>query len=177
MESLRSPHSWALAYKNKDSNMKLEIKWYKPLKLKDGSIDSLIYKVDGLDEWIGCAGVYMFCRKYGDNICPLYIGKAESLGARIKQHLNSIKLMKGIENSQNGGKVLIFGELLIKSGQEKKKSITLIEKALIEHALSEGFELLNIQGTKTPTHSIEFSGYQLAKNMSGSSMLAKAKKG
>jgi len=153
--------------------MKLDVKWHKPLKLKNGSKEGLIYKIDDLQEWSGCSGVYMFCRKYSDSITPLYIGKAENLGKRINQHLNSIKLMKGIENSQNGNKVVILGEFISKSGQDLKKSIGLIEKALIEHVLSEGHELLNVQGTKTPVHNISFTGYQIAKKMTGNEIYIK----
>ena len=156
--------------------MNIEIKWHKPIKLKDGSKDDLILKIDNLDKLNGYTGVYMFCRKYAKSISPLYIGKAEDVGRRIKTHLNSIKMMKGIQNSQNGDKVLIVGELIGKPGQDKKKCIAIVEKALIEHALSEGYDLLNVQGTKTPVHGISFSGYQLAKNVTGKKIFAKANK-
>jgi len=155
--------------------MNLEIKWHKPLKLKDGSKIGLIYKIDGLEAWNGLSGVYMFCRQYAKSLAPLYIGKADDVGRRIKQHLNSIKLMKGIENSQNGDKILMLGTFVPKSGQNKQKAISSIEKALIEHALLEGYELLNKQGTKTPVHKISFSGYLPARNMTGQSMYIKAK--
>lgn len=155
--------------------MNIDIKWHKPVKLKDGSKDAMILKIDNLDEWNGCTGVYMFCRKYAKSISPLYIGKAEDIGRRIKSHLNSIKMMKGIQNSQNGNKVLLVGELIAKPGQDKKKCIAIAEKTLIEHALSEGYDLLNVQGTKTPVHGISFFGYQLAKNVTGKQLFAKAK--
>lgn len=155
--------------------MNLEVKWYRPLKLKDGTKDGLIYRIDNLDDWVGTGGVYMFCRKYSKSIVPLYIGKADDLGIRIKQHLNSVKLMKGIQSAQAGEKVIVFGEYIAKSGQDRKKTIPLIEKALIEHALLEGYELLNKQGTKTPTHKISFNGYQLVKNVTGKELYIKAK--
>jgi hypothetical protein len=150
--------------------MELSIKWSRPSKLLDGAKDNLIYQVSGLASFSGVAGVYMFCRKYGETLTPLYIGKAENIAARINQQLNSTRLMKGIENALNGEKVLVVGEFVSKSGQDKKKSIAIIEKALIEHALSEGHTIINIQGTKTPTHSIRFSGYSAAKTLTGSSL-------
>ncbi len=155
--------------------MNLEVKWYKPLKLKDGAKEGLIYTIDNLEDWFGTSGVYMFCRKYSKCLAPLYIGKAEDLGSRVKQHLNSVKLMKSIQGAQAGEKVVVFGEYLAKSGQDKKKTIAIIEKSLIEHALSEGYQLLNVQGTKTPTHKISFNGCQLAKNVTGKEMYVKAK--
>lgn len=155
--------------------MNLEVKWHKPLKLRDGAKEGLIYKIDNLDEWVGAGGVYMFCRKYSKCLAPLYIGKADDLGSRVKKHLNSVKLMKSIQNALAGEKVIIFGEYIAKSGQDKKKTIAIIEKALIEHALSEGYQLLNVQGTKTPTHRISFNGFQLAKNVTGKEIYVKAK--
>jgi len=72
--------------------MKLELKWHLPQKLKDGSNNGLIYEIHGIDKWDNVTGVYMFCRKYGRSIVPLYIGQAADIGSRIKQHLNSVKL-------------------------------------------------------------------------------------
>lgn len=155
--------------------MNLEVKWCRPLNLKNGEKDGLIYKIENIDDWLGVGGVYMFCRRYNKTLIPLYIGKAENLGFRVKQHLNSVKLMKSIQNAQSGEKVIIMGRYIPKSGQDRKKTIAIIEKSLIEHCLSEGYELLNIQGTKTPTHKISFNGYQLAKNVTGRELYVKAK--
>jgi hypothetical protein len=48
-----------------------------------------------------------------------------------------------------------------------------VEKALIEHALTEGWELLNKAGTKTPTHEVKFLGFHGATNFSGRKMYVK----
>jgi hypothetical protein len=151
--------------------MELNIKWHKPRKLIDGSNQRLIYTIEGLDEFYGMSGVYMFCRQHGKSLSPLYIGKAVNIGIRIEQQFNTTRLMKGIDNNtHNGKKVLVIGEFLAKQGQGPKRSISIIEQALIENALSEGNELLNVQGTKTHTHKINFSGYQSAKKITGPSM-------
>jgi hypothetical protein len=157
--------------------MKLKIEWQKPRKLIDGRNQDLIYTIEGLDELYGMTGVYMFCRQHGTSLSPLYIGKAEDIGIRIKQHLkNNITLMMKIGRALNGNKVLVIGEFIAKPGQEKKKSISIIEQALIESALSKGYELLNVQGAKTPTHKINFSGCQSAKKMTRNSMNVAIKK-
>ncbi len=153
--------------------MKLELKWHLPQKLKDGSNNGLIYEIQGIDQWDDVAGVYMFCRKYGKSVVPLYIGQAIDIGSRIKQHLNSVKLMNGIKDSLSGDKILIVGQFIPKPGQDKKKSISIIEKALIEHCLVEGIELLNKQGTKTKFHEVSVSGYLPARHITGQSIFTK----
>jgi len=153
--------------------MKLELRWHLPQKLKDGSKNGLIYEISSIDKWNNVTGVYMFCRKFGKSVVPLYIGQAVDVGSRIRQHLNSVKLMKGIKDSLNGDKILIVGQFIPKPGQDKKKSISIIEKALIAHCMAEGIELLNKQGTKIKFHEVSVSGYLLAKNITGQSIYAK----
>lgn len=155
--------------------MDLEIKWHQPIPLVDGDDEDLIYTIKNLEDWDGYPAVYMFCRRYGKNIVPLYIGRTANVAARIKQHLNTTKMMRSIAKSQNGEKVLVVGELIVKTGQKIDKSLRVIENALIEHALAEGYELVNKSGTKTPVHIINYSGFKLAKDFSGANMYAKIK--
>lgn len=151
--------------------MELNIKWHKPINLLDGHKQNLIYTANGIESWQGVPGVYMFCRLFGSKTIPLYIGKAEDIAVRINQHFNtSTKLMKGISNPNKGNrgkKVLVVGQFTPKSGQSTKKCITIIERALIVHALAEGHDLLNVQGTKTPTNRIHFSGNLGARSLTG----------
>ena len=81
--------------------------------------------------------------------------------------------MKRIENSPKGEKVLVIGEYISKPGMSSEKAIRIVEKALIEHALTEGYELLNKSGTKTPKHTVQFSGFKGATNFSGKKMYVK----
>ena len=155
--------------------MDLNIIWHKPIILKDGSNEDLIYTASGIEKFDEVPGVYMFCRLYNDELFPLYIGRAKDIAFRINQQFNTTKLMKGIEKSPIGQKVLVVGEFKPKGGQNTESAIRLIESALIEHALSEGYELLNKSGTKTPVHKMSFSGNKMAKNFSGSTMFKKAK--
>ena len=156
--------------------MELNITWYQPIPLLDGEKQDLIYTAKNLEEWDGVPGVYMFCRVFDGEIFPLYIGKAENIAGRLRQHFKtSINLMKRIKKAAKGAKVVIPGEFTPKPGQSTKKCLTIIERALINHALTEGNELLNVQGTKTPTNRIKFSGFLGARNITGQTLNAEAK--
>jgi hypothetical protein len=158
--------------------MEISIFWNKPLPLIDGSQNNLIYTVAGLGDFEEVSGVYMFCRVYKEKISPRYIGKALNLAARIRQQLNTTKLVRAIERqSLSGAKVLVIGELLSKPGQVTDKCIRLVEKALIEHALAEGHELINQKGTKTPYDEIAFAGNVAAKNFTGPQIYLKKSRG
>src|SRR5690606_19451703 len=148
--------------------MELIVQWHKPIEPLDGAEEHLIYTAKGLDEWWGVPGVYMFARKFGGSLHPLYVGKAENIGQRVTQHFkSSTRLMNSLRKSANGLKVLVPAEFKPKRGQNTKKCIGLIERALIDHTLSEGHELLNVQGARTPTHTINFSGYLSARSVTG----------
>jgi len=69
--------------------------------------------------------------------------------------------------------MLIIGEYIPQPGRSSKRAIAIVEKVLIEHALTEGYELLNKAGTKTPTHEVRFSGFNRAKHFSGGRMYVK----
>lgn len=69
--------------------MKISVFWHKPIRLEDGSKNNLIYNITDLNKFEEIPGVYMFCRSYGDNISPLYIGKANNLASRIRQQFNT----------------------------------------------------------------------------------------
>lgn len=156
--------------------MDLSVKWHQPKTLLNGDKQNLIYVADGLDDWYETPGVYMFARVFDKNVHPLYIGKAEDLGKRIWQHFKSnTRLMNGIKKATNGRKVLILGEFSPKPGQSATKCIALIERALIDHALTEGHKLLNVQGTRTPSHKVSFSGYLGARHLTGKSLSFRAK--
>ena len=138
--------------------LEIEIEWQKPLELLDGWRHNMIYVLEyeeGLPEE---PGIYVFARKYGKNIAPLYIGQAKNLRSRICGQLNTTRLMKGIENAENGHRVLMVGVCRTKPGQQLKKVLDVLERAYIDHALTDGYELLNKQGAHRPIHRITSSG-------------------
>ena len=81
--------------------MRLHVDWMEPLPLSDGSDRNLIYKCELEDLPIG-AGIYIFGRRHGRNIEALYVGKANSIRARVKSQLKNLPLMKHIEKCENG---------------------------------------------------------------------------
>lgn len=153
--------------------MDIQANWCEPIDLVDGSSDNLIYKCEDIDLIADSPGVYIFARIYGENVEPLYIGRASNLKRRIDQQFNNTRLMKGIENSPKGGRILLIGELELRPGQQAKRVLDVLEQLLIEHFLSDGYELLNRQGTKTPVHFITFSGNQISRKLVPIRMLAR----
>jgi len=133
--------------------MELKLKWHSPLALTDASNSNGIYSAD-LKDIPQRAGIYIFYREHGASRKALYIGKATNLKSRIKSQLNNVRLMKGIENSSSGSRRIIFAEFFAKPGQQEKKCILVIERALIRHYLALGDIILNIQGTKIKSDSI-----------------------
>ena len=153
--------------------MNIDVFWHSPIYLKDGRKDHLIYSAGNLGKFEGIPGVYMFCRVYDGDLIPLYIGKANDLKYRIERQLNTTKLMRTIQDSPSGKRVLVLGEFECKPGQKQDKCISMVEKALIEHALADGCELVNQQGTKRPYDAIEFRGNSMAKAFTEQKMYVK----
>lgn len=154
--------------------MEIDIFWQRPLSLVDGTHENRVYTPEDESPITDYPGVYVFARKHGDRIIPLYIGKANNLAVRVSQQLNTVKLMKGIENSPQGKRLLILGELQRKPGQVIEKALRIAESALIEHSLSQGFDILNKKGKSRPTHSVYFSGNKEAKIYSGNEVKTRA---
>lgn len=72
--------------------------------------------------------------------------------------------MRAIEHAPNGSRLLYVAEFVSKGGQSATKAIAIIESAFISAAMVEGFELINIKGTKTLAHTITSSGNREARS-------------
>lgn len=158
--------------------MHIDLKWDKPIRLKDGSKWNQIYVIPKpkFDRIPNKPGVYVFARAFGQSVAPLYVGQASRLRNRIKSHLKgSVQLMVGIKRSQHGHRILLFGRLKLHPGQQQKKVLKIVEKALIKHALAEGYELLNKQGVKAKVHVIKSKGNTASKHVAPLRMLAEKK--
>jgi hypothetical protein len=107
-----------------------------------------------LDDIPEAIGIYIFFRIHGNVSAALYIGKADNLRLRVTQQLNTVRLMKGIENARTGNRYLIWATFKQKQGQQVARCLRTIERALIRHYLSKGDELLNVQGAKIRKHSL-----------------------
>ena len=109
-------------------------------------------------------GVYVFCRKFGSNYEPLYIGQADNLQDRIKQHLKiNVALMKALRDAKSGTRSILLGEIMTKRGQQVKRVLEIVEPVLIAEAVDHGFALVNRQLTSTKFHSIVSRGQTTAR--------------
>src|SRR6266568_1246372 len=136
--------------KRRRDPMDIHITWYPPMPLSGGNPADLRYTVDGIEAWEDCLGVYMFCCWDHERVIPLYIGRAKNMYNRIREHLETATLMRRIAHGPRGDKVLVLGEYIPQPGQSSEKALAIVEKVLIDHALTEGYGLLNKAGTKTP---------------------------
>ena len=145
--------------------MDIRIRWLEPIDLQHGG--ALIYNINE-DDWDYIpeeVGVYIFARMHGESIVPLYIGRATNVSERIWQQLNNnVRLMRGLEDAQSGYRVLLVGELVTRPGQRIASVLRLAEAALIRAAWVGGLELLNIQGTRAPVHTLTSSGNRGARS-------------
>jgi hypothetical protein len=155
--------------------LKIDLTWDKPIRLKDGSRQNQIYSVRGLDRISKKAGVYIFARRFGKFIEPLYIGQATKLRSRIDGQLNNVRLMMGVKKAQAGHRILLVAHLKLHPGQQKGKVLDIVESALIKRALAGGNELLNKQGTKTNVHVIRSKGNTSTKQVAPFRMLVERK--
>lgn len=139
--------------------MKIDLHWHKPCELQDGTNQNLIYEAKKLEKIPKKSRIYVFARKFGKEMIPLYVGQANDLRKRIDQQLTgNVPLMMAIKNSPSGKRSILISEFHSKPGQQKDKALNLLEQTFIEHSLGQGYELLNIQGTKTPVDTIKSSG-------------------
>ena len=137
--------------------MNITLKWGQPIRLRNGAAENLIYTLD-IDVLPRKVGIYVFGRQCGQSIIPVYVGQATRIRGRVKKQLNNAKLMVALLNTPGRKKYLTYAEIVGKPGQKASQALNVVEKALIEHALAEGHEIVNIQGTKRPKHRITSTG-------------------
>jgi len=137
--------------------MKLHIEWTRPHKLRDGSKLNFIYTFD-TEKLPKSPGVYIFARRWGASFEALYVGKATGLRGRIKNQFNNLRLMQHLKNAKAGNRVVLAGALRTRPGQQRAKSLDLVERALIRYFLSEGHDLVNKQGTRLRRHEVVSDG-------------------
>jgi hypothetical protein len=134
-------------------HVNIEVQWSQPIAMK--RLRSVGYSID-LVKVPESSGVYVFGRRWGDSFEALYVGKALDIRARMNQQLNNLRLMSHVRDAKVGNRVLVAGVINTKGGQKIEKCLALVEKALIRHFLSEGDDLVNVQGTLLRRHTINF---------------------
>jgi hypothetical protein len=150
--------------------MKIEVRWSETVDLCDASELHQIYGCDDLSRLPDEPGVYVFGRRYGLTFTPLYVGQAGNLRSRICQQFNNLRLMKAIESSGKGARVVMVAPLRLLRGQQSGAVLDVVELALIEQFMASGFELINKQGTRIPQHSLTFKGNRAVRRLLPASM-------
>ena len=136
--------------------MKLQVDWGRPIVLNRNR-NSFGYMLD-LSRLTDRPGVYIFGRQWGSGFEALYVGKAENIQSRVKGQLNNLRLMEHLRTAKTGKRVLLTGMFVTKRGQQVDRGLRLMERALIRYFLSEGHDLVNMQGTQIRRHEIESTG-------------------
>lgn len=155
--------------------MRIDLRWERPIRLRDGSRQNQIYLARGLERISKKAGVYIFARTFGKFIEPLYVGQALKVRDRVEFQLNNVRLMMGVKNAQAGRRILLVAYLKLHPGQQKGKVLDIVESAIIKHALAGGCELLNKQGVKTKVHMVLSKGNKSSKQVAPLRMLVERK--
>jgi hypothetical protein len=137
--------------------MNLEIEWGAPIAMRDATRENLIYKVD-LAKLPSVPGIYIMGRRFGKTFEALYVGRAQNIQRRIKQQLNSLKLMQSLRNARAGQRVVLPGRLVPKRGLKLDRGLAVAERALIRYFLSEGHDLVNVSGTSLRRHEVASHG-------------------
>jgi hypothetical protein len=151
--------------------MKITVTWHRPITLQDASdsVQNLIYSCSELDSLTEEPGVYIFARRFGKSLEPLYVGKGTSLRSRIRQQLNNVRLMRGIQNNPKvGSRVLTLGTLSPRPGQKLTSVLKIVESALIEEFINDDHDLLNKQGTVIRADTVNFRGNRTVTGIVGS---------
>jgi hypothetical protein len=82
------------------------------------------------------------------------VGKAGALRGRVRGQLKNLPLMLHLKKAKTGKRIVLAARFISRPGQQEKKCLTLLERALIRYFLSEGHDLVNKQGVRLRRHEI-----------------------
>jgi hypothetical protein len=154
--------------------LELHVEWTRPILLKDGSPENLIYTLD-LQKLPSSPGIYVLGRQWGSSREALYVGKANDIRARVHGQLNNLRLMQHLRNAKTGRRIVLAGKVITGRGQQLEKCLRLVERALIRHFMSEGHDLANTHGTRIRRHEVVSSGGHPRRFVPGSVYLERPK--
>jgi hypothetical protein len=137
-----------------ENRMKLQLEWARPIPLRDaGREENLLYTFD-YSKLPEVTGVYVLGRRFGRTFEALYVGKAGALRGRVRGQLKNLPLMLHLKKAKTGKRIVLAARFISRPGQQEKKCLTLLERALIRYFLSEGHDLVNKQGVRLRRHEI-----------------------
>lgn len=127
--------------------MKLHLAW-KEVALTDvSSKGDLIYSAD--PRLIPAKpGIYVFGRFHGSRFEALYVGKAKDLQSRIKGQLKNLRLMRCMQRSKTGKRVVCVAEFRSRQGQQEDRCLRILERTFIQYFHTERHALVNVHGTR-----------------------------
>ena len=96
--------------------------------------------------------MYVFGRRFGDDLEALNVGKANDIRGRVRGQLKNLPLMLHLQKAKNGKRFVFSARFIPKPGQRAEKCLALLERALIRYYLSEGHDLVNKQGARLRRH-------------------------
>ena len=142
--------------------MEIDIVWRTPVRLvpapRESNQEFVIHEADA-KRIPDARGVYVFARQHGEKYEPIYIGQADSLRARLAQHLKSnVALMKALRSAKTGAKVVLIAEIDTKQGQQIQRVLDVVEPTLIAEAVAAGHTLVNKQLTTEAFHTVTSHG-------------------
>lgn len=137
--------------------MKVKLEWDKAINLgpKAKFIKNLEETIPKLPLDVG---IYVFARRYKSTISPIYVGKALNLRKRVQTQSNNRRLMDAVRTEKNGDRFLLIGRIKTQPGQQLGKVLKIAEQTHIEQAMTAGFPLVNILGTRTRRHEVVIAG-------------------
>ncbi|MBK7728005.1 MAG: GIY-YIG nuclease family protein [Gammaproteobacteria bacterium] len=141
----------------KRGDMKIQVDWYEPVTLRKDRKSGGLYTLE-LENLPAVPGIYVFARKWGADYEALYVGQSQNIRHRIRTHLNNLRLMRHLEDSKTGRRVVFAGSVIARRGQKRSKLLSLLERSFIRHFLAEGHDLVNQQGIRIRRHEIHSEG-------------------
>lgn len=140
--------------------MQVSLTWHPPIVLGPKASFAKNFSRETFDKHVtDKPGIYIFARRHGKNLIPIYIGKApKGLRKRLKQHLNNHNLIKALETHKSGSRILLVATVGAVTQSSIEKKVALAERAHIEYAMTSGYDLINVQGTKTPSSTVQIVG-------------------
>jgi hypothetical protein len=125
----------------------IKLRWFPPIEITVKRHRSLILQAD-LINIPTTRGMYVFATVSGSQITPLYIGLASrSIRQRLKQHLKSPRMIKGLSDTPAARRIFLYAELEAGDLESAKRYLPSLESALIQSAT-------RIAGATLNTHQV-----------------------
>jgi hypothetical protein len=138
--------------------MLMQIEWGSPAVLRNATKKERMIYALALNKIPVSGGIYIFGRRFSKSFEALYVGQASNLRSRVKSQLNNLRLMQHLKHAKSGTRNLLVGQVKGQRGRNRGKALDLVERAFIRHFLSEGGDLVNMQGTRIRRHEIASNG-------------------